>query len=277
MSTKEGSVVISESTDPRGASDAEARELKPSRTDSRNDAASETAGLAADIEAMLISSGRSLSAARLAVALGLIDAPAGDPGTKDSATNRSAGDDPALADEAPQDPTAVGAGETTGVAAPAKKTRSKRRASEDPSARAESLVASAVASLNEEYERSGRSFRVESVSGGYRVMTLPAHAKAVAALAGERDTAKLSRPGVETLAIIAYRQPVTRAELEAIRGVACGEVLRSLMERRLVAIVGRAEELGRPMLYGTTRHFLEAFGLSSLKDLPTPAEFKGGL
>lgn len=79
---------------------------------------------------------------------------------------------------------------------------------------------------------------------------------------------RLTPAALETLAIIAYRQPVLRADLEAIRGVACGEVLRGLLERRLVRIVGRAEELGRPMLYGTTKEFLQIFGLGSLKDLP---------
>lgn len=129
-------------------------------------------------------------------------------------------------------------------------------------------VREAVDSLNEEYERSGRSFRIEKVAGGYRVMTLPEFADAVAAFQATRASAKLSRAAIETLAITAYRQPMTRAELEAIRGVACGEVLRTLLEKRLVSIVGRAEEPGRPMLYGTSKRFLELFGLSSVKDLP---------
>jgi len=73
---------------------------------------------------------------------------------------------------------------------------------------------------------------------------------------------------LETLSIIAYRQPITRAQLEAIRGVGCGEVLRGLIDRRMVMVKGRAEELGRPMLYGTTRQFLDCFGLASVKDLP---------
>ncbi|MCK6475909.1 MAG: SMC-Scp complex subunit ScpB [Phycisphaerales bacterium] len=118
---------------------------------------------------------------------------------------------------------------------------------------------------------------MERVAGGYRFMTLARHARAVAALRQQRDSTKLSRPAIETLAIIAYRQPITRAELEAIRGVACGEVLKSLMERRLIAIVGRSEELGRPMLYGTTRHFLDAFGLAALKDLPSAQDLKTAL
>lgn len=137
-------------------------------------------------------------------------------------------------------------------------------------------VDEAIGILNAEYERSGRSFRIESVAGGYRLMTLAAHSAVIAAFKRARLSAKLSRAAVETLAIIAYRQPVTRAELEAIRGVACGEVLKSLMDRRLVTIKGRAEEIGRPILYGTTKQFLDHFGIASLKDLPAPAEVGGG-
>jgi segregation and condensation protein B len=131
-----------------------------------------------------------------------------------------------------------------------------------------------VKSLNETYEQTGRSFRIEAVSGGFRVMTLPKFAPQIAVLHRRQASAKLSRASVETLAIIAYKQPITRAELEAIRGVSCGEVLKSLIDRRLVTIKGRAEELGRPMLYGTTKTFLDHFGLASVKDLPTLAELK---
>ncbi|MEL6329418.1 MAG: SMC-Scp complex subunit ScpB [Planctomycetota bacterium] len=133
-------------------------------------------------------------------------------------------------------------------------------------------VDAAVELLNEAYERSGRAFRIEATAGGYRVMTLPEHAGLLAAFHRSRSEGRLSRPAIETLAIVAYQQPVTRARLEAIRGVACGEVLRSLLERRLISVVGRAEELGRPMLYGTTRRFLEVFGIVSVKDLPKPED-----
>ncbi|MFG0285017.1 MAG: SMC-Scp complex subunit ScpB [Phycisphaerales bacterium JB039] len=129
-------------------------------------------------------------------------------------------------------------------------------------------VAEAVERLNSDYARAGRAFRIEQVAGGYRAMTVPELAPALAGFHRARMAAKLSRAAIETLAIVAYRQPITRAQLEAIRGVGCGEVLRTLMERRLVTITGRAEELGRPMLYGTTRTFLDTFGLSNLKDLP---------
>ncbi|MEX0886992.1 MAG: SMC-Scp complex subunit ScpB [Phycisphaeraceae bacterium] len=129
-------------------------------------------------------------------------------------------------------------------------------------------VQDAIAELNAVYEKTGRSFRIEQVAGGYQVMTLPQYADVLASLHQSRSQAKLSPAAMETLAIVAYKQPILRAEIESIRGVACGEVLRSLMDRHLVKIVGRAEEIGRPMLYGTTKAFLEVFGLASLKDLP---------
>lgn len=134
------------------------------------------------------------------------------------------------------------------------------------------IVAQAITMLNEQYDEHNRAFRIEEISGGYRLMTRPEHAPIVAAMHRSRATTRLSKPALETLSIIAYRQPITRAELEAIRGVAAGEVVRTLMDRRLVKITGRAEELGRPMLYGTTRQFLDTFGLASVKDLPKPEE-----
>lgn len=135
-------------------------------------------------------------------------------------------------------------------------------------------IAAAVESLNATYDATGRPFRIEAVAGGLRVLTLPRFASLVEALKGERQQARLSQAALETLAIVAYRQPMLRAELEAIRGVACGEVLRGLMDRRLVRITGRAEIIGRPMLYGTTREFLQVFGLAGLDDLPRATELR---
>lgn len=135
------------------------------------------------------------------------------------------------------------------------------------------LIEQAIEDLNEQYARTGRSFRIEKIAGGYRLMTLAQFAPVVAAFHIARSKAKLSKPAIETLAIVAYKQPITRADLESIRGVSCGEVLRSLIDRRLITITGRAEELGRPMLYGTTKDFLDVFGLSSVKDLPPVTEF----
>jgi segregation and condensation protein B len=129
-------------------------------------------------------------------------------------------------------------------------------------------VRQAIDDLNEHYDSTGRSFRVERLAGGWQLLTQPQFAPLLERLHTQRQMARLSQAALETLAIVAYRQPILRAEIEAIRGVACGEVLRGLMERRLVKITGRSDELGRPMLYGTTKEFLKAFGISSLEDLP---------
>lgn len=125
-----------------------------------------------------------------------------------------------------------------------------------------------VDELNAEYHRAGRSFRIESVAGGYQMMTLPAFNQWLTQLLRVRKESKLSGAAMETLAVIAYRQPVLRADIEAIRGVSVGDMVNRLRESNLVKIVGRAEEPGRPLLYGTTKRFLEVFGLSSLKELP---------
>ena len=129
-------------------------------------------------------------------------------------------------------------------------------------------IKSAIDSLNKSYDADARAFRIERIAGGYRVMTREELAPLVSRLHAERQQQKLSQAALETLSIIAYRQPVMRAEIEVIRGVACGDVLRGLMDRRLVKIVGRAEELGRPMLYGSTKELLPILGLANLNDLP---------
>jgi segregation and condensation protein B len=129
-------------------------------------------------------------------------------------------------------------------------------------------IRKAIKSLNEQYEQSDRSFRIEQVAGGYQILTLPKFGEHLKRLHQKEIDSKLTKAALETLAIIAYKQPILRADLEAIRGVACGETIRSLMEKHLVKIAGRAEIPGRPILYGTTKRFLELFGLNSLKDLP---------
>lgn len=137
---------------------------------------------------------------------------------------------------------------------------------------AAAAITGAINELNRHYEETGRSFRAERLAGGWQLLTLRTFGPLLARLHQVKQSTKLSQAAIETLAIIAYRQPIMRAEIEAIRGVASGEMLRSLMERRLVKIVGRAEELGRPMLYGTTGEFLKVFGLANVNDLP---EVKG--
>ncbi len=122
--------------------------------------------------------------------------------------------------------------------------------------------------LNQLYDEAGRAFRVEEVAGGFRLLTRRPFAPWLRRLEHVPPQVRLSAPAMETLAVVAYRQPVLRAEIEAIRGVNCGEILRQLMERDLVRIGGRSNDLGRPYLYTTTKHFLQLFGLQNLDDLP---------
>ena len=125
-----------------------------------------------------------------------------------------------------------------------------------------------VRTLNRRYDGAGSAFRVEEVAGGFQLMTRSKFAPWLRRLHSTPAEVRLSAPAMETLAVVAYRQPVLRAEIEAIRGVQSGEILRQLIERDLVRIVGRSDELGRPFLYGTTKQFLQVFGLRQLDELP---------
>lgn len=127
-----------------------------------------------------------------------------------------------------------------------------------------------VRELNRRYDEENCAFRVMEVAGGFQLMTRPKFAPWLRRLHTADLEVRLSAPAMETLAVVAYRQPVLRADIEAIRGVQCGEILRQLMERDLVRIVGRSEDLGRPFLYGTTRRFLQIFGLRHMEELPRP-------
>jgi segregation and condensation protein B len=135
-------------------------------------------------------------------------------------------------------------------------------------------VRESIKNLNEKYEANNNAFRIEQIAGGYQMLTLSTYNYWLKKLLRARSESKLSPAALETLAIIAYKQPVIRADIEVIRGVAAGEVIRTLCYKGLVKIVGRAEILGRPMLYGTTKKFLEIFGLNTLKDLPKIEELK---
>jgi segregation and condensation protein B len=128
-----------------------------------------------------------------------------------------------------------------------------------------------VDALRERYEAAGRALAVVEVAGGYRLVTRPELAPWLLRLARTRTRARLSRPALETLAIVAYRQPVSRPEVDALRGVSSEGVLDNLLERRLIRIAGRKEAPGRPFLYETTREFLVAFGLRDLDELPKVA------
>lgn len=252
----------------------------------------EPASLTGAIEAILLSADRMVPAPKLAAALGLIpDSLTEDGGSTHPASDTASPDTTALPPQhepsghdssLPESPSAHQTEPAADAAghndARASKPRKSRRKPTDAAlslrARAIDAVRDAVAMLNHDYEQTKRSFRIELLAGGYRVMTLPAFAGAIAAYQGARAKTALSPAALEALAIIAYKQPMTRAKLEAIRGVACGEILRTLLDRKLITITGRAEELGRPLLYGTSKRFLELFGLSTLKDLPSVEELR---
>jgi len=134
-------------------------------------------------------------------------------------------------------------------------------------------VLAAVQTLTEESRLPGRSWFVEEVAGGWRLTTKAEFAPWVRKLLRVRREERLSPAALEILAVVAYRQPIIKAEIDALRGVQSDGALRGLLERKLLKVVGRADLLGRPLLYGTTREFLEKFGLNSLKDLPRPEEF----
>ncbi len=128
--------------------------------------------------------------------------------------------------------------------------------------------------LRERYDERGCAFQVAQVAGGYQLLSRREFAQWLRPQGTSQREVRLSPPALETLAVVAYRQPVLRAEVEAIRGVACGEILRHLMDRDLLRIVGRSEELGRPLRYGTTKRFLEVFGLCNLDQLPWAAQLR---
>ncbi|QDU83892.1 hypothetical protein Pla163_09930 [Planctomycetes bacterium Pla163] len=133
-------------------------------------------------------------------------------------------------------------------------------------------VVAVLASLGERFEAAGLPFVVRELAGGWRLFTDPAMAEVVQRLDSTRRSEKISPAGLETLSIIAYRQPVTKAEIEAIRGVQAGPMLRTLVDRGLVKVTGRADQPGSPLLYGTTQDFLDRFGLTTLGDLPRDGE-----
>jgi segregation and condensation protein B len=131
-----------------------------------------------------------------------------------------------------------------------------------------------VRKLEALYDQEGAAFQVEELAGGYQLLTRPEYHRWLVRLRRTGHDLRLSAAARETLAIVAYRQPVMRAEVEAIRGVQCGEVLRQLMEKGLVRIAGRHDSLGRPVLYGTTKKFLQIFGLKSLRELPQAEQLR---
>lgn len=132
----------------------------------------------------------------------------------------------------------------------------------------------AIESLGNFYREHARSFEIVEIAGGYQITTLPEFSPIVSRLFKSRRQTRLSQPALETLAIIAYKQPISRTDIEVIRGVNCEGVLSTLIERELVVITGRGAGAGRPYLYSTTRKFLEYMGLKDFRDLPGIEEFE---
>lgn len=135
-------------------------------------------------------------------------------------------------------------------------------------------VLEALRDLKQEFEAGNHGIQIAEIAGGFQMVTLSENSPWIKKFLTVKTTGRLSKPGLETLAIIAYKQPIIRTEIETIRGVDCGGVIKTLLERRMVKIIGRKEMPGKPMLYGTTKEFLEYFGLNNLSELPTLKEFK---
>lgn len=125
-----------------------------------------------------------------------------------------------------------------------------------------------IDSLNREYETGGRSFRLVEVAGGFQFETLPQYGSFIEKLYHSKSRPKLSRASLETLAIVAYKQPISKIEIDALRGVDSDAAMRTLQNRDLIEVIGRSEAVGKPLLYGTTREFLRYFGMKDIKELP---------
>lgn len=125
-----------------------------------------------------------------------------------------------------------------------------------------------IKALNEHYDQAGRSFHIKRVAGGFQLLTRPQFFDWINRIKKAPPMIRLSKSAQETLTVIAYRQPIIKADIETVRGISCGEMLRQLLEKGLVKIAGRSEDLGRPFLYATTRLFLTEFGFGSIEQLP---------
>ncbi|RME97532.1 MAG: SMC-Scp complex subunit ScpB [Bacteroidetes bacterium] len=134
-------------------------------------------------------------------------------------------------------------------------------------------IEAAIAQLRERYQAETYAFEICEIAGGYQFMTKGIYHHTVGVFLRQTTRKRLSRSALETLSIVAYKQPVSKPELEKIRGVSCDYAIQKLLEKELVVIVGRSDGPGKPLLYGTSEKFMDYFGLRSLEDLPTPKEF----
>lgn len=137
----------------------------------------------------------------------------------------------------------------------------------------EQHISDALDKLCEKYQDNHYSFQIYKLAGGYQFLTKPSYQSSISILLRQRSKKRLSASALETLAIIAYKQPVSKQQIEQVRGVNCDYAIQKLLEKELIEIKGKAETIGRPLLYGSSDKFLEYFGINSLKDLPTPKDF----
>ncbi|WP_114748360.1 SMC-Scp complex subunit ScpB [Pleomorphovibrio marinus] len=138
----------------------------------------------------------------------------------------------------------------------------------------ESHISEAIDSLRDKYASDDFVFALEKSGGGYQFLTKPAYQSSISILLKHRSQKRLSTAQLETLSIIAYKQPITKSEIEQIRGVNCDYSVQKLLEKELVAIKGKSEGLGRPILYGTSEKFMDYFGINDIKELPQPKDFR---
>ncbi len=134
-------------------------------------------------------------------------------------------------------------------------------------------IQASLEKLLQKYEDDNYPFKVFSMGGGYQFLTKPAYQSSISILLKQKSKKRLSTSALETCAIIAYKQPITKHQIEQIRGVNCDYAIQKLLEKELVEIQGKSDGVGRPILYGTTAKFMEYFGINSLKDLPMPKDF----
>ncbi|PRY86324.1 segregation and condensation protein B [Mongoliibacter ruber] len=134
-------------------------------------------------------------------------------------------------------------------------------------------ILEAITMLQEKYSSDEFSFALEHLGGGYQFLTKPAYQVSISILLKQQSQKRLSTAQLETLSIIAYKQPVTKTEVEHIRGVSCDYSIQKLLEKELVSIKGKADSVGKPILYGTSEKFMEYFGINKISDLPQPKDF----
>lgn len=135
-------------------------------------------------------------------------------------------------------------------------------------------VLAAIERLEQKYEGNEYAFSVEHTGGGYQFLTKPAYQASIGIMLKQQSKKRLSTSALETLAIIAYKQPVTKGEVEQIRGVGCDYTIHKLLDKELIEIKGKADAIGKPLLYGTSEKFMDYFGINNLNDLPLPKDFK---